>query len=107
MTDLVDLDAIAQGSATPIEPWALRAVDEPAPQTGVTILPKTFKAKVKFRWRDEQSGATVWHHATCQVCSMPMWMAMDTLRSRLLVSTSSHKDEHYRRATSNKPASIT
>ena len=106
---LIDLDSIAQGSATPVvEPWALRAVEEPKPEAykGVTISPKTFKNKVKFDWREEAHGANTLYSAICRVCHDPMWLANDLNRTQLRMMTSAHKDKHYWKATGNTPTPL-
>jgi hypothetical protein len=105
MTKLVDLDLVAAGEVQ-VAPAAPTFDDLPtAERTWPTIKESTFKAKVKFRWREEQSGATTWHYATCTICS-PLWMSSDTMRSRLLVSTSDHKTKHWLRATGNTPTNL-
>ncbi len=104
MEQLVDLDLVAAGEVE-VAPTTPVYDDLPSGErTLPTIKEKTFKAKVKFWWRDEQSGATTWHHARCSICVW--WSSMDTMRSRLLVSTAHHKTEHWLRANGNTPTRL-
>ncbi len=106
MTELVDLDLVAAGEVQ-VAPATPLYDDLPSGERKrPTIKEKTFKAKVKFWWREEQHGRTVDYFATCQICRDPMWTSSDTMRSRLLVSTSDHKDRHWLRANGNVPTPL-
>ena len=103
----VDLDLVAAGEVqvSPMPAVSEDTLAAPVYQ-GVTISPKTFKAKVKFWWREEQQGANTWHSAICQVCIGPMWQVGDYQRTQLRMMTSAHKDKHYWAATSNTPTPL-
>jgi hypothetical protein len=104
---LVDLDLVATGEVqvSPMPPVAEDTLTEPVYQ-GVTILPSTFKAKVKFHWAEEAHGANTLYRAVCRICVDPMWLVNDYSRTGLRSMTSAHKDKHYWAATSNTPTPL-